>query len=90
MSKIQIKPYTNALGAEILGVNLTEKLSNTQIASINYPHSLGLFYSAITDFLGFEINEGEYKMMGLAPYGRPVYADIIKNKFSLKMTIIRV
>ena len=38
-----------------------------------YPNSLGLFYSAITDYLGFEINEGEYKMMGLASYGEPIY-----------------
>lgn len=38
---------------------------------IKFPHSLGLFYSVFTQFLGFEINEGEYKVMGLAPYGRP-------------------
>ncbi len=40
-----------------------------------YPNSLGLFYSAITEYLGFEINEGEYKMMGLASYGKPIYFD---------------
>ena len=37
------------------------------------PDSLGLFYSAITGYLGFEVNEGEYKVMGLAPYGQPKY-----------------
>jgi len=47
---------------------------------INFPHSLGLIYSAFTGYLGFEINEGEYKMMGLAPYGRPRYAELIKDK----------
>jgi len=38
---------------------------------IKFPHSLGLFYSAFTQFLGFQINEGEFKVMGLAPYGKP-------------------
>jgi carbamoyltransferase len=47
---------------------------------INYPHSLGLFYSALTFFCGFKVNSGEYKFMGLAPYGQPVYYDIIKEK----------
>jgi carbamoyltransferase len=42
---------------------------------IEFPHSLGLLYSAFTAFLGFEVNEGEYKVMGMAPYGRPRYAD---------------
>lgn len=43
--------------------------------SVEFPHSLGLLYSAITGYLGFEVNEGEYKVMGLAPYGKPVYQD---------------
>ena len=42
---------------------------------IRFPHSLGLLYSAFTAFLGFEVNEGEYKVMGMAPYGRPRYLD---------------
>jgi carbamoyltransferase len=42
---------------------------------IRFPHSLGLLYSAFTAFLGFEVNEGEYKVMGMAPYGRPRYVD---------------
>jgi len=45
-----------------------------------FPHSLGLLYSAFTYFTGFKVNSGEYKLMGLAPYGRPVYVDIIKEK----------
>ncbi len=45
-----------------------------------FPHSLGLLYSAFTHFTGFKVNSGEYKLMGLAPYGEPVYADIIRNK----------
>src|ERR1700680_265552 len=40
-----------------------------------FPHSLGLLYSAFTAFLGFEVNEGEYKVMGMAPYGKPRYVD---------------
>ena len=46
---------------------------------VDFPHSLGLFYSAITGYLGFEVNEGEYKLMGLAPYGKPTYADRIRR-----------
>ena len=42
---------------------------------IRFPHSLGLLYSAFTAFLGFEVNEGEYKVMGMAPYGQPRYVD---------------
>ncbi len=42
---------------------------------IEFPHSLGLLYSTFTAFLGFEVNEGEYKVMGMAPYGHPRYAD---------------
>jgi carbamoyltransferase len=46
---------------------------------IHFPHSLGLLYSAITYYTGFKVNSGEYKVMGLAPYGEPRYADLIKN-----------
>lgn len=49
--------------------------SITKLREIRYPDSLGLFYSAMTAFLGFEVNEGEYKLMGLASYGRPRYVD---------------
>jgi carbamoyltransferase len=44
---------------------------------ISFPHSLGLLYSAFTYYCGFKVNSGEYKLMGLAPYGRPIYRDII-------------
>lgn len=47
------------------------------IKEIHFPHSLGLLYSAFTYHLGFKVNSGEYKVMGLAPYGRPVYVDTI-------------
>ena len=47
---------------------------------IRWPHSLGLFYSAFTYFLGFKVNEGEYKLMGLASYGKPKYYDLILDK----------
>ena len=46
---------------------------------VDYPHSLGLLYSAFTHFCGFKVNSGEYKLMGLAPYGRPRYVDAIKQ-----------
>ena len=47
------------------------------IKEINFPHSIGLLYSAFTYYTGFKVNSGEYKLMGLAPYGQPKYADII-------------
>jgi len=47
---------------------------------IRFPHSLGLLYSAFTYFTGFRVNSGEYKLMGLAPYGEPKYADLIREK----------
>lgn len=46
---------------------------------IRYPHSLGLLYSAFTAFLGFQVNEGEYKVMGMAPYGQPRYLDEVSK-----------
>jgi len=47
---------------------------------MHFPHSLGLLYSAFTYFTGFRVNSGEYKLMGLAPYGEPRYADVIQDK----------
>ncbi len=49
------------------------------IKEIQFPHSLGLLYSAITYYTGFKVNSGEYKVMGLAPYGEPKYADLIRD-----------
>jgi len=51
-----------------------------KIKEINFPHSLGLLYSAFTQFIGFKVNSGEYKLMGLAPYGKPVYEKLIFEK----------
>ena len=56
------------------------KGSNLQVLKeIHFPHSLGLLYSAITYYTGFKVNSGEYKVMGLAPYGEPKYAQLIKD-----------
>ena len=61
---------------------------------IHFPHSLGLFYSTMTAYLGFKVNSGEYKVMGLAPYGNPVYTELMLKEliellpdgaYSLKM-----
>ncbi|GAB6052544.1 carbamoyltransferase [Magnetospira thiophila] len=50
------------------------------IKELHFPHSLGLLYSAFTYYTGFRVNSGEYKVMGLAPYGEPKYADLILDK----------
>lgn len=49
------------------------------LETVEFPHSLGLLYSTITGYLGFEVNEGEYKVMGLAPYGKPCHIDLIRK-----------
>ena len=49
------------------------------LKEIHFPHSLGLLYSAFTYYTGFKVNSGEYKVMGLAPYGKPIYVDLIKD-----------
>jgi carbamoyltransferase len=49
------------------------------LKELKFPHSLGLLYSAFTAYCGFRINSGEYKLMGLAPYGIPIYADLIRE-----------
>lgn len=49
------------------------------LEEIRFPHSLGMLYSAFTYYCGFKVNSGEYKLMGLAPYGRPTYADTIRE-----------
>jgi carbamoyltransferase len=50
------------------------------LRELRFPHSLGLLYSAFTYFTGFTVNSGEYKVMGLAPYGEPTYVDLIKDR----------
>src|SRR5512140_3492886 len=49
-------------------------------AELRFPHSLGLLYSAFTGFCGFKVNSGEYKLMGLAPYGEPRYVELIRDR----------
>ena len=61
------------------------KNNNLEIKKeIHFPHSLGLLYSAFTYYAGFKVNSGEYKLMGLAPYGNPIYEDKIKQLIDLK------
>ena len=86
-------PYEEAV---ILSIDGVGEWSTTSLAigrknkieilkEINFPHSLGLLYSAFTYYLGFKVNSGEYKVMGLAPYGVPKYSDLIlKNIIDLR------
>jgi carbamoyltransferase len=60
-----------------IGVGEGNRLRLTH--ELRFPHSLGLLYSAFTYYCGFKVNSGEYKLMGLAPYGKPVYADLIRS-----------
>lgn len=60
------------------GVGRGNKIELTHV--MQFPHSLGLLYSAFTYFTGFRVNSGEYKMMGLAPYGEPKYYDLVMDK----------
>jgi carbamoyltransferase len=60
---------------ETASVHLGEGNRLKKQRAIHFPHSLGLFYSVFTDYLGFEVNDGEYKVMGLASYGKPRYLD---------------
>ena len=64
---------------ETTSVFLGEKNKLKPLKVINYPNSLGLLYSAFTYFCGFKVNSGEYKLMGLAPYGESKYTNIIKD-----------
>jgi carbamoyltransferase len=81
-------PYTSAAVLTMDGVGewATSSLALGQdnrlevIKEIHFPHSLGLLYSAFTYYTGFKVNSGEYKLMGLAPYGEPRYASVILDK----------
>jgi carbamoyltransferase len=57
-----------------------EGASLTPLWEIRFPHSIGLLYSAFTFYTGFRVNSGEYKLMGLAPYGEPRYVDVIRER----------
>jgi carbamoyltransferase len=81
-------PYTSAAVLTLDGVGewATSSLALGRenrlevIKEIHFPHSLGLLYSAFTYYTGFKVNSGEYKLMGLAPYGEPKYAGVILDK----------
>lgn len=80
-------PYVRAAVLTIDGVGEWETtsmwagdgISMQKIGNINYPHSLGFLYSAFTQYCGFKVDSGEYKLMGLAPYGTPRYASDVRN-----------
>ncbi|HEX4349960.1 MAG TPA: carbamoyltransferase N-terminal domain-containing protein, partial [Verrucomicrobiae bacterium] len=70
-------------GTASIGVGEGNRLRLLQ--EMRFPHSLGLLYSAFTYYCGFKVNSGEYKLMGLAPYGKPLYRDkIVKHLIDLK------
>ena len=86
-------PFENAVVLTLDGVGewatttvaIGKKNKLEMIKEIYFPHSLGLLYSAFTYYTGFKVNSGEYKVMGLAPYGKPKYKDlIIQNLMDLK------
>ncbi len=78
-------PYSEAAILCVDGVGESETMTIwhgqgtkiTKIFDINYPDSLGLLYSSFTQYTGFAVNSGEYKLMGLAPYGKPLYKNLI-------------
>lgn len=83
-------PYDDAIGLSIDGVGEWDTISIAkcdigginEIKSVYFPNSLGLVYSTITAYLGFKPNEGEYKVMGLAPYGTPKNYEYVFDKFT--------
>jgi len=87
-SAFYFSPYDRAVVLCLDGVGewattsawLGDGNSLEQLWEIDFPHSLGLLYSAFTYFTGFRVNSGEYKLMGLAPYGAPKYVDLILDK----------
>jgi carbamoyltransferase len=77
-SAIQAKVFVlDGYGEGVSGAIYDEKLA--EIKRFHYPVSLGLFYSAITDYLGFEVNDGEFKVMGLASFGKPKYLSLLSQ-----------
>ena len=69
---------------EVGSISHGKKNNIEKLLSINFPHSLGLVYSAFTSYLGFKVNEGEYKVMGMAGFGKPLFKDKILALFNLK------
>ena len=63
-------------------LQLLLQVNNLEIKKeIHFPHSLGLLYSAFTYYTGFKVNSGEYKLMGLAPYGKPIYEEKLRTSY---------
>ena len=84
-SKIQDKPLLNFVFDGVGDGNTTSifKFQNNAAELVfqqNYPHSLGLFYSSVTDYCGFLVNEGEYKLMALAAFGKPTYYEFFREQ----------
>lgn len=76
---------TGALGtARTTRADGSERSTIRLHKEMRFPHSIGLLYSAFTAFLGFEVNEGEYKVMGMAPYGEPKYVDRVMQLIDLR------
>jgi carbamoyltransferase len=79
------QPYAYCLTCDGVGENIcssiyfVDGISCTKLWSRPYPHSLGLLYATATSYLGFKVNYGECKLMGLAPYGNPQYVDFLAN-----------
>jgi carbamoyltransferase len=91
-------PYDNAAILTVDGVGEWETTTISigkgkdieKLISIDFPNSLGMLYSTITSYLGFKPNEGEYKVMGLAPYGKPgLYLDRVRRPKILYLGILR-
>ena len=84
-------PYEDAAVLTIDGVGewATTTIGHAQgndikiLDEVRFPHSIGLLYSTLTAFLGFKVNEGEYKVMGMASYGEPIYVDKLREMFHL-------
>ena len=89
LSSFSCSGFDKCIGLSIDGVGEWETLvawsfekgKISKLFNFKFPHSVGLLYSGITEYLGFKVNSGEYKVMGLAPYGRPVYREQIKQLF---------
>lgn len=90
-SSFYCSPFESAAVVTIDGVGELETMTVwrgegtelTKVTACQFPHSLGLFYSAFTSYLGFEVNEGEYKVMGMAGYGKPTLTEEILKQVSL-------
>jgi carbamoyltransferase len=90
LSIVKNKKDFAVISIDGVGEGITSSIFNIKekeiecIQHTNYPHSLGLFYSVITDFMGFGINEDEYKVMSLASYGKPIFYKKISKIFDKK------